>query len=85
MAFFRNPPPLSGQVGVNPPEADKFASRRWAGLCDVLQYVSAQSLDFRDLAKKSPFLNWKLSRVQNPFVGGHARCVFTQIRGPIPA
>jgi len=40
-------------------------------LCDVLKYVSAQSLDFLDLAQKFSFLNWKLSGAQNPFVDGH--------------
>ena len=29
-------------------------------LCGVLQYASAQSLDFLDLAQKCPFMNWKL-------------------------
>ncbi len=29
-------------------------------LCDVQMYVSAQSLDFLDLAKNCSFLNWKL-------------------------
>ena len=29
-------------------------------LCDVPTYVSAQSLDFLDLAKNYSFLNWKL-------------------------
>ncbi len=32
-------------------------------LCDVPMYVSAQSLDFLDLAKKYSFLNWKLTLV----------------------
>jgi hypothetical protein len=30
-------------------------------LCDILKYVSAQSLDFLDLAKNLSFLNWKLA------------------------
>jgi hypothetical protein len=29
-------------------------------LCDVLQYASAQSLDFLDLAQNCSFMNWKL-------------------------
>jgi hypothetical protein len=32
-------------------------------LCDVPMYVSAQSLDFLDLAKNYSFLNWKLTSV----------------------
>ncbi len=32
-------------------------------LCDVPMYVSAQSLEFLDLAKKYSFLNWKLTLV----------------------
>jgi len=34
-------------------------------LCDVLQYVSAQPLDFLDLVKTISFLKWKLTCVQN--------------------
>ncbi|MFO7785526.1 MAG: hypothetical protein R6V25_12915 [Desulfatiglandales bacterium] len=33
-------------------------------LCGVLQYASAQPLDFLDLDKKSSFLNWKLASAQ---------------------
>ncbi len=40
-------------------------------LCDVLQYVSAQSLDFLDLAKNCSFLNRKLRRVHPELLGGH--------------
>jgi len=40
-------------------------------LCDVLQYVSAQSLDFLDLAQKLSFLDWKPASVQKLFVDGH--------------
>jgi len=41
-------------------------------LCDVLKYVSAQSLDFLDLAQKFSFLDWKFTSVHNLFVDGHA-------------
>jgi len=40
-------------------------------LCDVLKYVSAQSLDFLDLAQKFSFLDWKLTSVHHLFVDGH--------------
>jgi hypothetical protein len=30
-----------------------------ACLCDVVNYVSAQALDFLDLGQKSSFLDWK--------------------------
>jgi len=40
-------------------------------LCDVLKHVSAQSLDFLDLAQKFSFLDWKLTSVHNLFVDGH--------------
>jgi hypothetical protein len=51
MALFRNPPPASGRVGV----------KLRGYLCDVLKYVSAQPLVFLDLAKKYPFMKWKLT------------------------
>jgi hypothetical protein len=35
----------------------------WDRLCDVQMYVSAQPLDFLDLAKNCSFLNWKLTLV----------------------
>ena len=50
MALFRNPPFVSGRVGV----------KLRGSLCDVLKYVSAQPLVFLDLAKNYPFMNWKL-------------------------
>ncbi|MFO7784643.1 MAG: hypothetical protein R6V25_08425 [Desulfatiglandales bacterium] len=40
-------------------------------LCGVLQYASAQPLDFLDLDKKSSFLNWKLASAQKAFLDGH--------------
>ncbi|MFO7784306.1 MAG: hypothetical protein R6V25_06700 [Desulfatiglandales bacterium] len=40
-------------------------------LCGVLQYASAQPLDFLDLDKKSSFLNWKLASAQKGFLDGH--------------
>jgi len=40
-------------------------------LCDVLKYVSAQSLDFLDLVKNASFLDWKRTSGQNLFVDGH--------------
>ncbi|MFO7784778.1 MAG: hypothetical protein R6V25_09110 [Desulfatiglandales bacterium] len=40
-------------------------------LCGVLQYASAQPLDFLDLDKKSSFLNWKLAGAQKAFLDGH--------------
>jgi len=43
-------------------------------LCDVPTYVSAQSLDFLDLAKNYSFLNWKLTPVPSVvrFISGWA-------------
>jgi hypothetical protein len=43
-------------------------------LCDVPTYVSAQSLDFLDLAKNYSFLNWKLTSVPSVvrFISGWA-------------
>ncbi|MFO7783610.1 MAG: hypothetical protein R6V25_03195 [Desulfatiglandales bacterium] len=40
-------------------------------LCGVLQYASAQPLDFLDLDKKSSFLNWKLANARKAFLDGH--------------
>ncbi|MFO7785564.1 MAG: hypothetical protein R6V25_13105 [Desulfatiglandales bacterium] len=40
-------------------------------LCGVLQYASAQPLDFLELDKKSSFLNWKLASAQKAFLNGH--------------
>ncbi|MFO7783188.1 MAG: hypothetical protein ACQET7_03460 [Thermodesulfobacteriota bacterium] len=40
-------------------------------LCGVLQYASAQPLDFLDLDKKSSFLNWKLASAQKAFLDEH--------------
>ncbi|MFO7784784.1 MAG: hypothetical protein ACQET7_12700 [Thermodesulfobacteriota bacterium] len=40
-------------------------------LCGVLQYASAQPLDFLDLDKKSSFLNWKLASAQKAFLDGN--------------
>ncbi|MFO7784400.1 MAG: hypothetical protein R6V25_07180 [Desulfatiglandales bacterium] len=40
-------------------------------LCGVLQYASAQPLDFLDLDKKSSFLNWKLAIAKKTFLDGH--------------
>ncbi|MFO7784549.1 MAG: hypothetical protein ACQET7_15345 [Thermodesulfobacteriota bacterium] len=40
-------------------------------LCGVLQYASAQPLDFLDLDKKPSFLNWKLANAQKAFLDGH--------------
>ncbi|MFO7785618.1 MAG: hypothetical protein R6V25_13385 [Desulfatiglandales bacterium] len=40
-------------------------------LYGVLQYASAQPLDFLDLDKKSSFLNWKLASAQKAFLDGH--------------
>jgi hypothetical protein len=36
---------------------------RRACLCDVVNYASAQALDFLDLGQKSPFLDWKHQKV----------------------
>ncbi|MFO7784390.1 MAG: hypothetical protein R6V25_07130 [Desulfatiglandales bacterium] len=44
-------------------------------LCGVLQYASAQPLDFLDLDKKSSFLNWKLASAQKAFLDGHLLAV----------
>jgi len=47
---------ISRNIYVNPPEADKSSEllvRR------TTEYVSAQFLDFLDLAKNCSFLNWK--------------------------
>ena len=43
-------------------------------LCDVPTYVSAQSLEFLDLAKNYSFLNWKLTPVPSVvrFISGWA-------------
>ena len=40
-------------------------------LCDVLSYVSAQTLDFLDLAENFTFLIRKLRRAQVSFMDGH--------------
>jgi hypothetical protein len=49
-----------------------FVVNRRDCLCDVLQYASAQSLDFLELAKKTSFLIWKLIRAQQYFwMGTH--------------
>ncbi|MFO7785945.1 MAG: hypothetical protein ACQET7_11975 [Thermodesulfobacteriota bacterium] len=40
-------------------------------LSGVLQYASAQPLDFLELDKKSSFLNWKLASAQKAFLDGH--------------
>jgi hypothetical protein len=40
-------------------------------LCGVLQYASAQSLDFLDLAKNFSFLIWKLLGAHKSFLDGH--------------
>ncbi len=40
-------------------------------LCGVLQYASAQPLDFLELDKKSSFLDWKLASAQKAFLDGH--------------
>ncbi|MFO7784768.1 MAG: hypothetical protein R6V25_09060, partial [Desulfatiglandales bacterium] len=40
-------------------------------LCGVLQYASAQPLDFLDLDKKSSFLKWKLASARKAFLDGH--------------
>jgi len=42
-----------------------------ASLCDVLSYVSAQTLVFLDLAKKYSFLNWKPVVPKASFMNGH--------------
>jgi hypothetical protein len=34
-----------------------------ACLCDVVNYASAQALDFLDLGQKSAFLDWKHQKV----------------------
>ena len=34
-----------------------------ACLCGVVNYASAQALDFLDLGQKSPFLDWKHQKV----------------------
>jgi len=44
---------------------------RQDSLCDVLQYVSAQSFDFLDLVQKSSFLDLKLPSVRTLLVDGH--------------
>jgi len=67
MAPFHNPPPVAGQVSIN----------RRDSLCDVLQYVSAQSLDFLDLVQKISFLDRKFPCTQNPIVDGHQLEVHT--------
>jgi len=40
-------------------------------LCDVLTYVSAQTLVFLDLAKNCSFLNWKPSVPTFELMDGH--------------
>jgi hypothetical protein len=40
-------------------------------LCGVLQYASASSLAFLDLAKNISFLNWKLFNAQILFMDWH--------------
>ena len=40
-------------------------------LCDVLPYVSAQTLIFLDLAKNCSFLNWKLAVPNVSLTDGH--------------
>jgi hypothetical protein len=40
-------------------------------LCGVQEYVSAQTLDFIDLAKNHSFPNWKLSNTSPDFPDGH--------------
>ncbi|MFO7784678.1 MAG: hypothetical protein R6V25_08600 [Desulfatiglandales bacterium] len=40
-------------------------------MCGVLQYASAQPLDFLELDKKSSFLNWKLASAQKGFLDEH--------------
>jgi hypothetical protein len=34
-----------------------------AGLCGIVNYASAQALDFLDLGQKSAFLDWKHHKV----------------------
>jgi hypothetical protein len=45
-------------------------------LCGVVNYASAQALDFLDLGQKSSFLDWKPLRVpvfgNGLFMDGHA-------------
>ncbi len=52
-------------------------------LCDVPTYVSAQSLDFLDLAKNCSFLNWKLTPVPSVvrFISGWALATFRRFSG----
>ncbi|MFO7784144.1 MAG: hypothetical protein ACQET7_10510 [Thermodesulfobacteriota bacterium] len=54
-------------------------------LCGVLQYASAQPLDFLDLDKKSSFLNWKLASARKAFLDGHylVGCLNSLRRGPL--
>ena len=40
-------------------------------LCDVLSYVSAQTLVFLDLAKNCSFLNWKPTVPKVLLMDGH--------------
>jgi len=40
-------------------------------LCDVLQYVSAEPLDFLDLVKNCSFLNWTLVSPLISLMDGH--------------
>jgi hypothetical protein len=47
-----------------------FVNRRPC-LCDVLQYVSAQALDFLDLEQNPSFPIWKLHCVHPVFPDGH--------------
>jgi len=43
----------------------------WVCLGGVLSYVSAQPLDFLDLAKNCSFLNWKRYRAHISFMDAH--------------
>jgi hypothetical protein len=48
-------------------------------LCDVLQYVSAQSLVFLDLTKNCTFMNWKLIVSGVRLMDGHSLILFNYV------
>jgi hypothetical protein len=65
MALFRN-------LSACPVECEAYSSgvNLRDCLCDVLQYASAQLIDFLDLAKNCSFLNRKLRCVYPEFPDG---------------
>jgi hypothetical protein len=52
-------------------EVKNFCVNRRNRLCDVLEYASAQFLDFLELAENCSFLDRKLISALNETVDGH--------------